>query len=1004
MDTHAFDPVRASTDAELRAHSRWLSGVARALIGEGGDDLAQDAWVAALERKPDAERGLKPWLAGAVRFLASNERRTRARRATRERAAAHDEALPASDALVAEIELQRLIADAVSALDEPERSTLVRRYWHGESAAEIARRDGVPAGTVRARLSRALAKLRERLDQRFEGKRDTWCALLTPLAERNGIVGTSATTVAGGVWTMSLLVKLASCAAAIALAWWLWPAAAAEADGAAYARVGENASLDAHARTSGTEGGETLARTALTSDARAAELVPPATTTNPPRVRGRIVTADGSPIPNAELALHDDADGALLTPAHADARGRVELVFPNAPEPTSRDIELAVRAPAHTRLEIEVKVTSGETTELGDLVLEPAGSVVGRIVDPDGVPRGGLARAALPELDPDPRVNERLGPRPPTRLTAAIAGADGRFRIDGVRAGACRIWCGSEPLLWSHSDVLVVVAGETRDLGDVALRRNALAISGRVESPAGLPVANHLVLCRHATRPDTLSAETDGRGEFTVDVREDATFDVVSDPVDQAYTPALVHGVRTGTRDLVLRLTPARHVTLAVHDEAGAAIEEFALNVSDRADDASTGVRDRRPGGRARVVASPVPFWIDVRAHEFAPAKLGPLDVSAADTEIDVVLRRALMVRGRIVRAGEPVRGVSVALAPLAQRGAESVSNEFPYAFAREPALSYARSDDQGRFALPLSTPGSFVVITSDEREHTTRSAAFVFDGRTPPAELVLEYSPTGTLAGKVLAPSGTATSGLWIGISNGDGPTLVARTDETGAYRFDELEPGRWWIRKLESDISHTQRRYARSADWIEPASVVVAPSLTARFDLDLDLYPVLIGRLNFGGDEHSRWTATLSHDSKFDATVSVALDEHGAFRIESTHTGPALLSLSAEDARGLRHEIRAAVELTPGGQTIVFDYDDASVRGSAPRHAGETLAFVRIDGKRAFVSRVPVGADGKFGPARTCAGKLVVVRVASGGQLAGDQLAEIELAPGRETVVDVP
>ena len=47
-------------------------------------------------------------------------------------------------------------------LDEPFRSTLLLRYVEGRSAADIARRQGVPAGTVRWRLKAALDDVRAR--------------------------------------------------------------------------------------------------------------------------------------------------------------------------------------------------------------------------------------------------------------------------------------------------------------------------------------------------------------------------------------------------------------------------------------------------------------------------------------------------------------------------------------------------------------------------------------------------------------------------------------------------------------------------------------------------------------------------------------------------------------------------------------------------------------------------------------------------------------------------
>jgi len=58
---------------------------------------------------------------------------------------------------------------------------MLLRYYEGLSAAEVARRLGVPAGTVRWRVKRALAQLRDELDRAHGGDRQRWHALLLPI-------------------------------------------------------------------------------------------------------------------------------------------------------------------------------------------------------------------------------------------------------------------------------------------------------------------------------------------------------------------------------------------------------------------------------------------------------------------------------------------------------------------------------------------------------------------------------------------------------------------------------------------------------------------------------------------------------------------------------------------------------------------------------------------------------------------------------------------------------
>src|SRR5206468_2898643 len=65
------------------------------------------------------------------------------------------------------------------------------------SAARIARLQGIPAGTVRWRLSQAIDDLRVRLDERHGGRRRAWLLALAPLARRRlGLAGPAIATAA----------------------------------------------------------------------------------------------------------------------------------------------------------------------------------------------------------------------------------------------------------------------------------------------------------------------------------------------------------------------------------------------------------------------------------------------------------------------------------------------------------------------------------------------------------------------------------------------------------------------------------------------------------------------------------------------------------------------------------------------------------------------------------------------------------------------------------------
>ena len=103
--------------------------------------------------------------------------------------------------------MQRVLA-AVKSLPEPYRTTVWQRYYEDRSPSEIAALQREPVKTVRTRLWRALARLREVLD-RQSGDRRAWLALMAP-------IGTATKTAAGAI-LMSVKIKLvlASLAAAV---------------------------------------------------------------------------------------------------------------------------------------------------------------------------------------------------------------------------------------------------------------------------------------------------------------------------------------------------------------------------------------------------------------------------------------------------------------------------------------------------------------------------------------------------------------------------------------------------------------------------------------------------------------------------------------------------------------------------------------------------------------------------------------------------------------------
>src|SRR6187200_2249060 len=144
----------------LLRHDGYIRWLALSLVDDPhrADDVAQQTWVAALTHRPHGS--LRAWLATVTRRFASRARRGEERRTRHERAAARG-AEAASDREIREREAARhAVVEAVLALAEPYRTTLVLRFLDALPPRKVAARMGVPVETVRTRIKRGLEQMR----------------------------------------------------------------------------------------------------------------------------------------------------------------------------------------------------------------------------------------------------------------------------------------------------------------------------------------------------------------------------------------------------------------------------------------------------------------------------------------------------------------------------------------------------------------------------------------------------------------------------------------------------------------------------------------------------------------------------------------------------------------------------------------------------------------------------------------------------------------------------
>jgi len=174
LATRARDGDQAAYARLVAIHQQLAFRVAYLVTGSAteAEDAAQEGFVKAYVslHRFDPRRPFRPWLLTIVANEARNRRRSSGRRLAYEArsirlAPAVPDLNPEQEAEAAET--RRALLDAVNRLPDGERLVVGLRYFLQLSEAETAAAAGIPKGTVKSRLWRAMEHLRTDLGGRM---------------------------------------------------------------------------------------------------------------------------------------------------------------------------------------------------------------------------------------------------------------------------------------------------------------------------------------------------------------------------------------------------------------------------------------------------------------------------------------------------------------------------------------------------------------------------------------------------------------------------------------------------------------------------------------------------------------------------------------------------------------------------------------------------------------------------------------------------------------------
>jgi len=1002
------------TTDRLLAQAGWMTALARRLVHDPNtaDDVVQETFASALTSPPAADR-LRPWLARIARNVVRMRARSESARAARERwLASEPEGLSAAD-LAQKLESQRLLADAVQQLAEPYRATILLHYWEHKSSDDIAALHGVPAGTVRWRLKHGVDLLRAGLDSSHKGGRHAWCTLIAPLT--GNYAPAASTTLVAGMLGMNLFAKSSLVVAAIAvLGSGIWFAA----DGLQRDRAAQLPSRQVVAESRpATE--RSVPGLPSEPDAMPAAAAPTtrftvdAAPTAVAALEARVIDDEARAIPDARVICLGSTRVDL--PA-ADRSGYVKGTLMLAVE--TLPLSFVVEAPGCATRMLHATAKRGETTFLGDIVLQPGGAVSGRAIDGAGQPVAG-ARIGIDAVDvPQSELMHRsqsmyIGE--PSTVTAA----DGTFALAGLPVGPLRV-VGASPLHQiGYSQVVEIHRGN--ESAGVVIELEAIPanriVHGIVLDPDGQPVADASIEYRAATLTgsNTGSARVNAEGRFREIVRSGARVTLVAHD-ERGRWADVAQQVRPSGEQVVLQFAPARWLEVTVSSSSGASIERFAGSAEspDHRNRYASIPGGRHEHGRARMLVPATPFVLRVEAAAHLTGEVGPFDPTNVPATIDVQLQAVPGITGHVFARDRAVAGARVTLHAIAATHTEV--NGFPVLVQRD-ALDEVRSLDDGSYLLTPRTDGRFVVRVEAEGYAPAESRTLDIEARRGEASVDVWLGDGGSIAGRVLVAAGRDAAGTIVAISRGDGFAQTVRVGREGRYSFAGLMPGRWLVRandvELDTGSTSTITTSGRVRDI--PWSCEVVDGRATHFDLDLrtdraacTLFATLVIR----GSEIGAWNATWRPAADFaspGAEPTVALDPAGVFQLSTP--SPAKMTILLTALRGPFEGLRimADVDVDIGQTRREIAFDAATITIDRPRTpAAHDMLFhiVGIDAQTVAIKPFPQAAEPS--PAGVPAGP---GRIALPPSESADRdprkwpaLIEVTLAPGESKRVTPP
>jgi protocatechuate 3,4-dioxygenase beta subunit len=504
-------------------------------------------------------------------------------------------------------------------------------------------------------------------------------------------------------------------------------------------------------------------------------------------VEGMIVDSSNNPLPGAHIEVRPaEGSSATLrvlgnTSSESDGTFTVDYVEPG------ESLQVRVKLSAYLETySAEFSINSGETHDVGSVVLQLGGEIAGKVVDKETKAAvNGVWIEARPEGDTD------LTPG-----ASVQSDSGGKFQIRGLQAGKYKLIAKANAYIETALDGVEVREGFRNDEVMIELEKGGV-LAGVVKSTVGDLIQGAEVVVRDfGDGIQERRTVSNGKGKFEFN-NIIAADEVEVEVKHQDYGNFSDKAVKVGTSDLEVVLKPLGSIVGVVIDPEGRPMDSFTVQPQ------SNNVNKRRGGARLRAKTfNPedgrfeyrgIPdgiYSLSVRSLKFSAVTLEEIEVRAGET-IDVgeiQLAEGGSVNGRVVIAGtnQPIVGAKIRVLQGAQ------------AFQANRASPVVTTDANGGFVIS-GLKDRVISLDVTHVEFASERVSSV-DPRVgaKSQNLLIELEQPGQIIGTIVDAAGKLAKGMPIYlVAKGKGSKNDSQnSDANGEFQFRKVSSGAYTVR----------------------------------------------------------------------------------------------------------------------------------------------------------------------------------------------------------------